>query len=558
MSGMSLTPLASVSRLNIAFGAGAACTSVVHDVSFDLQAGSILALVGESGSGKSVTARALLGLVGEGSHVTADKLEIAGVSVLGDGEAQWRARRGQEVGLVLQDALVSLDPLRPVGSEIREVLDVHDLGSRSARQARVIEALIAAGVPEPERRAQQRSGQLSGGLRQRALIAAAVAGNPRILIADEPTTALDSTVQQQILILLRSLAARGDAVLLITHDIAVVSEIADTVAVMKDGRVVEHGKTAVVLGNPQHIYTRSMLAALPFGKPKGSRLSADNRPSAANGLRERFGTVRQESLPDNRDAVVVEHISKRYRGSAGDWHTVVDDVSFRVDAGKTLGIVGESGAGKSTIARILLGFLEPDAGSVTLLGKRWSGLSERERRPLRSSLQMIYQDPLSSFDPRLDVERILKGALQAIGVTDKTAVHRRSLQLLDFVGLQEKHLAASPLTLSGGQRQRVSIARALAPEPAILLCDEPVSALDALTQAQVLDLLIDIQNELGLTYVFISHDLGVVHHVSYDILVLKAGHVVEHGPAQTIYAAPSHPYTQLLFECVPHPIARAS
>lgn len=538
-------PRVKVSGLSVTFASGAERQLVVDNISFELLAGQILALVGESGSGKSVTGRVLLGLAGKGAEVSAEHLQIEGDSVLGDDEHTWQARRGRQVGLILQDALVSLDPRRTIGAEIREVLDAHQLGSKDQRSARVLHALVEAGVPEPLLRSQQRSGQLSGGLRQRALIAAAIAGEPRILIADEPTTALDSSTQRQVLSLLRRLAERGDAILLITHDMAVVSEIADQVAVMQNGRIVESGATAQVLGAPQHAYTQALLAALPAGKPKGVRLSDAAPIKHAGG--------RAPALVEKTPAIAANQLGKHYQG-----RVVLENVSFSLAAGQTLGLVGESGAGKSTLARILLGQLAPDNGSVHLLGHPWSTLSERHRRPLRPALQMIYQDPLGSFDPRLDVRRILRDALQAIAVTDKATVQRRSLQLLDFVGLSARHLERSPRLLSGGQRQRVAIARALATEPSILLCDEPVSALDASTQAQVLDLLSDIQRELGLSYLFISHDLDVIHHVSDEILVLRQGRVVEQGPAEALYKNPREPYTRQLLNDLPRFIAPQS
>jgi peptide/nickel transport system ATP-binding protein len=544
--------LVRVAGLSVTFGSGASAAAAVRDVSFTLDAGRILALVGESGSGKSVTGRTLLGLSGSGAKVTAEHLEIDGQSVLGDTERSWRVRRGRQVGLVLQDALVSLDPLRSVGAEIREVLDAHGIGHRASRAERVIAALRESGLPEPERRAKQRSGHLSGGQRQRALIAAAIAAHPRILIADEPTTALDATVQRQILLLLRSIAERGSAILLITHDLGVVSEVADDVAVMKDGQIVETGRTEAVLRYPRHAYTRALLAAVPAGKPQRQRLSSAPAAAAISGFRHRPRQGWDEAaIGDSRQAaIIVDSIAKSYRAPRGVSVKAVDAVSFRVGYGRTLGLVGESGAGKSSIARILLGLDEPDTGTVILLGQRWSGLTTRQRRPLRSSLQMVYQDPLSSFDPRWDVDQILRDALGSIGLNDKAKARKRAVELLDIVGLQAKHLSASPLQLSGGQRQRVAIARALAPEPAILLCDEPVSALDASTQAQVLDLLLDIQIEFSLTYVFISHDLGVVYHVSDDILVLKDGRAIEYGPAEAIYHNPSDPYTHDLFASV--------
>ncbi|MCB8877498.1 dipeptide ABC transporter ATP-binding protein [Acidisoma silvae] len=505
--------------------------TVLRDISFTLQAGRILAIVGESGSGKSVTGRSLLGLAGAGAVVTAQRLEIVGQPVLGLSQRAWRRLRGKEIGLVLQDAMVSLDPLRPVAAEIGEVLAVHDIGSRGTRPARVIEALTEAGVPRPEERARQRSGELSGGLRQRALVAAAIAARPRILIADEPTTALDPTVQRQILDLLRTMAERGDAVLLITHDMGVVSAVADDVLVLKDGHVIEQGPAQDILRTPRHAYTRSLLAAVPGHRSGPSRIAETS---------------------DETPALAVSGLTKHYPRPDGAPVAVVQDISFTLRQGRTLGLVGESGAGKSTVGRMLLGMTEPDAGAVRLLGDPWSGIAEPLRRSRRAAIQMIYQDPLSSFDPRLTVRDILLDALHAAGLRDKPAALRRAGELLAQVGLPERIIPQSPRILSGGQRQRVAIARAIATNPRVLICDEPVSALDVITQAQVLELLDSLQKRLNLSMVFISHDLGVIGQVSDDIMVLRDGQVVEHGAADAIITAPKHPYTRQLFEAALH------
>jgi peptide/nickel transport system ATP-binding protein len=537
---------------------------VVHDVSLTLRPGSCLGIVGESGSGKSVTARSLLGLNGERAAVRADSLEAAGTDLLRSSDAQLRALRGRRIGYVLQDALVSLDPLRRVGAEIAEPLRVHGV-PRSAREGRVHELLAAAGVPEPELRARQLPSELSGGLRQRALIAAALALDPEVLIADEPTTALDVTVQAQILSLLEANLAAGRAIILISHDLAVVERLADEVLVMKDGRVVEQGPTSQVLSRPADPYTRRLLAAVPSARSRGSRLSDASPLELSARDRERLGARRTGARRPEADGdgapaaeppvLQVEHISKRFRGPDGRERTVVDDVSFALAPGETLGIVGESGSGKSTTARIALALTEPSAGRVLLDGEAWSGLRERRRRERRGRISVVPQDPLGSFDPRWDVGRTIADAIPADvgGSARSEARFRRVSELLEAVGLTAAHARRHPLTLSGGQRQRVAIARALATSPEILVLDEPVSALDVSIQAQVLDLLGDLQEALGTAHLFISHDLGVVHHVSDRVLVMKAGRVVEQGTADDVFFRPRHDYTRELVAALPHP-----
>lgn len=547
-------PVLEVEGLDVWFGRGAAERHVVQDVSFQVRPGRALALVGESGSGKSVTARALVGLAGDGSRVSARSLRHRGRDLLALRDRQWRAVRGADIGFVLQDALVSLDPLRPVGAEIEETLTLHRFGDRTARRERVLRALTDAGVPEPELRARQRPGELSGGLRQRALIASAIALDPGLLIADEPTTALDASVQAQILALLAGFAERGDALVVISHDLSVVARLADDIAVMYQGRIVEQGPTAQVLGNPRDPYTQRLLDAVPSAHRRGTRLSpgTPRRHSATARLRP------HADVDATRPVLSVDGLRKSYRGPDGSWRTVVDDVSFHLLPGRTLGVVGESGSGKTTTARAVLGFVDPDGGTVELDGQPWSALPESRRRGRRHDIGVVYQDPLSSFDPRHTVRAVLTDALASIGVTDRGVVADRIAELLDQVGLEAEHLDRRPLQLSGGQRQRVAIARALAPEPRVLLCDEPVSALDVSIQAQVLDLLVDLQRDLGVSYVFISHDLGVVHHISDDVLVLKDGRVVEHGTADQVFTAPQHPYTRQLLDAVPRLDARQS
>ena len=527
-----------VDGLNIDF----AGKRVVHNLSFTLEPGQTLALVGESGSGKSVTARSLIGLTAANAQVSARTLSYGGQDLLSLSERQWRDVRGRQVGFVLQDALVSLDPLRPVGKEILEVLKTHRWGDRRSRRERVLELLQLVGVPEPELRALQRPDQLSGGLRQRALIASALALDPGLVIADEPTTALDATVQAQILGVLQDIKARGNSLLIISHDLAVVAQLADHVLVLRHGEVVEQGPMEQVLRNPRHPYTRSLLDAVPAEHPRGARLSPGRQPVATR-------PATGELLLQARD------LGKRYIGPDRQLRQVVDGVSFDLYAGRTLGIVGESGSGKSTVARIALGLLEPDAGSVRFLDQPWAGTAnaaplEKDRRARRSEISVIYQDPLSSFDPRWSVGQILADALDVAGVAP-TEQPERVAQLLSQVRLPADLANRRPLQLSGGQRQRVAIARAIASNPKVIVCDEPVSALDVSVQAQVLDLLADLQAELGLAYLFISHDLGVIRHVSDEVLVMRQGQVVESASVEDLFNHPQHDYTRRLLGAVP-------
>ncbi|MCV7424069.1 ABC transporter ATP-binding protein [Mycobacterium yunnanensis] len=534
------TPVLRVDDLTVAFGG----EPVVGGVSFEVAPGECFAIVGESGSGKSVTARTLLGLAGDGADVAATTLELQGKSVLGNRDRDWRRVRGRQVGFVLQDALVSLDPLRTVGREIGETLRLHRVGSRARRRERVLELLATVGVPEPELRARQLPHELSGGQRQRALIASAIALDPPLLIADEPTTALDVTVQAQILELLAAMKDRGTGLVLISHDLSVVSRLADRVAVMRHGRFVEQGSVADVLTAPSHPYTRTLLDAVPATHRKGSRLSG--APSA---------DMDPTPVDQPRDEVLVaaEHLVKRFRGPDGVERTAVDDVSFTIGVGETLGIVGESGSGKTTTAQLVLALLAPDEGTVRLRSAPWSEATEAQRRPRRRQISVIYQDPLGSFDPRWTVRRIVEDAVPPETHRGDVARRQRAAALLADVGLAEEHLDRRPLLLSGGQRQRVAIARALAPGPALIVCDEPVSALDVTIQAQVLDLLADLQRRLGLSYLFISHDLGVVHHVADRVLVMRDGRIVESGSAADIFANPRDPYTRALVASVPRP-----
>jgi peptide/nickel transport system ATP-binding protein len=568
---MTAAALIDIAGLSIGFRHANGGAPLVRDLDLTIHAGECVALVGESGSGKSLTARSLLGLAGHDALVHAARFRIDGRDALTFGERDWRALRGTFAGLVMQDALVSLDPLRTIGAEVGEVLAHHRLlRTRKAIAARVQQVMADVGIPEPAQRARQHAHELSGGLRQRALIAAAVAGQPALIVADEPTTALDVTVQVQVLAVLKERLKQGVGVLLISHDLSVVAGIADRVLVMHDGVVVDAGTHDEVLTHPRHPYTKQLLAARPSASSKGYRLgsarfvgSTDEAP--ASGTEQTATTtagavsILREPLPvrhrdTSRTVLEVQGIGKRYRRPGADSKerfTALEDVSFTVGAGEVVGIVGESGSGKSTCASIVLGLLEPDAGEVRLLGAKWNGhaIRERDRTALRTRLQYIPQDPLSAFDPRYTVRRLLEESLFAQGLS-KPQTTARAVALLEQVGLSAAFLDRRPPSLSGGQRQRIAIARALAPEPALIVCDEPVSALDVYVQAQVLDLLGELQAKLGTALLFISHDLDVVQHISDRVLVFKEGRLIEQGEPEQVFGSPVHPYTRLLVSAV--------
>nr|WP_233251670.1 ABC transporter ATP-binding protein [Serinibacter arcticus] len=519
-----------VEDLHVTFGRGAGAASVLRGVSLRVAPGECVAVVGESGAGKSVLSRALLGLAGEGGStatVTAARFDLAGQDARDLSQRRWRRLRGARVGLVMQDALGSLDPLRTVGAEVREALEAHPgrRRSRADRHEAVLTALADAGLDQPAVRAAQRSGDLSGGMRQRALIASAIVGSPDLLVLDEPTTALDATVAAGVLALLARLRDEGTAMILVSHDLRAVSRVADRVVVLRDGVVVEQGTTAQVLSAPAEAYAQRLVAAVPRGpKPPpatGGAPSSPDRPAALEGT----GLRRTYPLP------------------GGGALAAVDDVSLRLEHGRALGVVGESGSGKSTLARLLLAAERPDTGEVRRDGEPWSSLDERARRPLRRHVRLVPQDPLASTDPRLDVGAVLRDAITGVG---RRPERGEVDSLLAQVLLGPEIAARRPRTLSGGQRQRVAIARALAADPDVLVCDEPVSALDVTVQAEILDLLRDLQVRRGLSLVLISHDLAVVRQVCDDVVVMKDGRVVEHGEVERVWADPAHPFTRAL------------
>lgn len=496
---MSANPALDVQGLRVRFDSA----TVVDAVSFTVAPGECVAIVGESGAGKSLTARALLGLTPVGATVVADRLHIDGVDARHLRDAAWRRLRGTRIALVSQDALVALDPLQRIGDEVAEPLRLHPevrTDGESVPES-VRRLLRRVWMPEPGRRARQYPHELSGGLRQRALIASALAGAPAVLVADEPTTALDATVQARILDLLREIADAGTAVLFISHDFAAVRRLADRVLVMRDGVVVESGDVAQVLEAPQHEYTRQLIAAT---------------------LHEPRLRTPGEGVP----ALRATGVSKAFAGI-----DAVHEASFVVTQGRTLGIVGESGSGKTTLARMIVGVERPDSGEIV-------GRSGRH-------VQLVHQNPLGAFDPRWTIGRSLREALAAGGVP-RDARSQRVDALLAEVDLDAGLATRRASELSGGQRQRAAIARALAADPEILVLDEPVSALDPSVRERVLRLLLRLQRERQLTMVFVSHDLDVVRAVADDVLVMQDGVVVEQGTCAEVFVSPQHPFTREL------------
>ncbi|MEW2129541.1 ABC transporter ATP-binding protein [Streptomyces sp. NPDC005435] len=529
---MSTPPLLQLTGLDVDFDGRPA----VRDVHLTLDRGEVLGLVGESGSGKSATALAVLGLL-PGNAVARGSVRLDGTELLGAPERELNAVRGRRIAMVFQDPLSAFTPVYRVGDQIAEAVRAHHDISRARAAARAAELLELVGIPEPALRARAFPHEFSGGMRQRAMIAMAIANDPDVLLADEPTTALDVTIQAQILDVLRTAQrATGAAMLLVSHDLGVIAGTADRVAVMRDGRVVEQGTAEQVYGSPREPYTRELLAAVP-------RLDTPRVPAPATG--QPVLTVRglTRTFPVRTGAVL--------RRRTGTVHAV-DGVDLDLRRGQTLAVVGESGSGKSTTLFELLELAAPEGGTVELFGKRLGTLTQAERRELRRRVQVVFQDPMASLDPRMPVGDIVAEPLRAQGA-DRTSAARAVPELLARVGLDPGHADRYPHEFSGGQRQRVGIARALSVAPELLLLDEPVSALDVSVQAEVLDLLQRLKEELGLAYLLVSHDLSVVRNIADRVSVVYLGRTVEAGPVDEVFARPRHPYTQALLSAVPLP-----
>ncbi|MEM6740787.1 MAG: ABC transporter ATP-binding protein [Pseudomonadota bacterium] len=522
------SPLLSVFGLTVALPPDGDRPEAVSGVSFDIAPGETLCLVGESGSGKSVIGQAILGMLPSALPVTGGEISWQGTSMPAQRDAAFAGIRSAEISMIFQDASASLNPVRTIGAQLAEVLAVHGI-AKSERKARVRDTLRDVALPEPERIARSYPHQLSGGQAQRAVIAAALLLAPRLLIADEPTTALDVTTQAEILALIARLKAERElAVLFVTHDFGVVAEIADRVAVMKDGIQVETGAAQEVLNRPQHAYTQRLIAAVtPPERPPNPR--------------------------DDTRVLEARNVNLIYRsglfGGRQSFHAV-RDVSLEISAGQTVAVVGESGSGKSSLARCLLRLEDIDSGSITFKGAEISCLTGNALRSLRRSMQVVLQDPYSALNPRQTIRAAIAEGPIIHGATAKDA-QRTADALMELVGLSAQAGGRYPQEFSGGQRQRICIARALALEPELLIADEAVSALDVSIQAQILDLFADMQARYGFAILFITHDLSVARAIADDILVMRQGEIVERGPASQIFDAPAHPYTADLLAAAP-------
>ncbi len=526
-------PVLQVEGLTVRLPAHADRQDAVSDVHLALRRNEILCVVGESGSGKSVTASAVMRLLPEGGpRITEGRILLDGIDLRNASEEAMRSLRGRRIGMIFQEPMSALNPMMRIGDQVAEVLEAHGVPA-AQRAAKVVELLTAVGLPDPAHIGARHPHRLSGGQRQRVLIAMALALEPDILIADEPTTALDVTTQAQILRLIRDLQrSRGMGVLFITHDFGVVREIADRVVVMQKGRIVEMGTARQVLDAPREAYTQALLAAVP-----------------------KFRTEAREDVSGAPVLLQVEGLGKSYRsrglfGRGKPAAKAIDGVDFVVRAGETVGLVGESGSGKSTVGRCLARILRPDEGAIRFQGTDIAQLDRAALQPWRQKIQMIFQDPFDSLNPRMSVGRsIMAGPL--VNGASQAEARRRMGELLERVGLSAAVADRYPHEFSGGQRQRIGIARALAVDPQLLIADEAVSALDVSVQAQVLELLNSIQRDLRIAILFITHDLRVASQMCHRILVMHRGAIVERGLTADIFARPQHPYTVSLMQAVP-------
>ncbi len=608
-------PLLEVSHLRTVFDTEEGTVVAVDDVSFEVGEGEVFAIVGESGSGKSVTALSLMGLIGGGrGHVAGGQIRFAGRDLLAEGERGWRRLRGRDISMIFQDPMTSLNPVYTVGDQVAEVVRIHTKCTRAAAMESAVEMLARVGIPNPRRRAGEYPHQFSGGMRQRAMIAMAMIGQPRLLIADEPTTALDVTIQAQILDLLASIRSEyGTAIILITHDLGVVAGFSDRVMVMYGGRVHETGPTRDIFYRSRGPYTWGLLDTIPrLDRPPGLDLNpiegsapslitpppgcrfeprcrhaqdvcrdsvpslvphregghltachfADDpewlgsRPSAGSVVEAPARIRRRESSALLEVVDLVKHIPitggmvlSRRAGHV----KAVDGISLSINRGETFGLVGESGCGKTTTGRLIMRLLRPTSGQIRFGGQDVLSLSGSDLRTYRRKVQMVHQDPYASLNPRMRLRDIVAEPLRIHGEDTRAGIRKRVQELFEVVGLDVTYGSRYPHELSGGQRQRIGIARALALQPELLILDEPVSALDVSIQAQILNLLSQLQHELDLTYLIIAHDLAVVRHLSRRVGVMYLGRIVEMGDREEVYQRPSHPYSQALLSAIPVP-----
>lgn len=530
-----------VNDLSVSFLTSDKEFEAVQGVSFEVKKGETLGIVGESGSGKSVTARSIMRLLpSPPSYMKNGEIEFLGESLVNKTEKEMENIRGRDISMIFQDPMTSLNPTIRIGKQIAESLIKHQKLSKKEAKKQTIELLKLVGIKNSEERFNQYPHEFSGGMRQRAMIAIALACRPALLIADEPTTALDVTIQAQILNLMKDMQKRfGTSIILITHDLGVVAGMCDRVAVMKDGKIVETGTTEEIFESPKHTYTKRLLNALP-------RLDEKKKPKRPS--------LRTHDIEEGKPLLDVKSLKQHFQVGKGNVLKAVDNISFFIKPGETLGLVGESGSGKSTTGRAILRLHEPTDGDILYQGMAINRLNKDELKTMRRHMQMIFQDPYSSLNPRFKVLDIIGQALD-IHRLSKTKEERKQRveELLVMVGLEPSHAMRYPHEFSGGQRQRIGIARALAVDPDFIVCDEPLSALDVSIQSQIVELLEDLQHRLGLTYLFIAHDLSMVKHISDRVAVMYAGKIVELAESEELYANPQHPYTKSLLSAIPIP-----
>ena len=547
-----MSGLLEIEGLRVAFGAGRDRDVAVEDVGFSIPRRGTFALLGESGSGKSVTALSVMRLLPEAARIEAGEIRLNGQDLLDLPEARMRGIRGGTVGMIFQEPMMSLNPVMTVGQQVCEPLRRHRRLSKKASMERALELLDAVRVPDPLRHLHEYPHQLSGGMKQRVMIAGALAAEPELLIADEPTTALDVTIQAQVLELLRELQRElGMAMLFITHDLAVAKSMADEVVVMRHGRIVEAGSVEEFFENPQHEYSRNLFAALPDISKRGFRLRGDGSdvneaPIEPAPVAEAGPLLEVEGL--HVHFPIRRGVFRRIVGSV----RAVDGLSFTLREGETFALVGESGCGKTTTGKGLLRLLPVTRGEIRYRGHDLSRSTARGMAPFRSELQIVFQDPFSSLNPRMVVGDIIAEGMQVLGVAREPGERRERVEeLMRQVGLKPSHHNRYPHEFSGGQRQRIAIARALAVNPKLIVCDEPTSALDVTIQAQILNLLQDLQDEHGLTYLFITHNIAVVSWMAHRMAVMREGRIVEQGDTVEILRNPQHEYTRALLSAVP-------
>lgn len=561
-----MDPLLQVKNLVVDFHTEETSVRAVNDISFSIEKGQTVGLVGESGSGKSVTSLCTMGLLSTPpGKIQGGEILFEGKDLLKQTESEMRKIRGNRISMIFQEPMTSLNPVFTVGYQIVEALQLHQKLGKKEAWAKATDLLHEVGIPDPQKRVKAHPHEMSGGQRQRVMIAMAIACRPDLLIADEPTTALDVTIQKQILELLQKLQSQyGMSMLFITHDLGVIGDIADQVIVMYKGNLVEKGSAEAIFKTPQHPYTKGLLACRPSLEKNYNRLATVSDFMDADGNEKTFNEKQlgiktiKPVAGEEKPSLEIRNIKKYYPLKSGwfsrspDFVKAVDDVSLKVYKGRTLGLVGESGCGKTTLGRTILRLIEPSAGQIIYDGTDITALDRHRMRAMRRRMQIIFQDPYASLNPRMSVgSAILEPmTIHNLGANKKDRLDKAAY-LMEKVGLETRFLNRYPHEFSGGQRQRICIARALAVEPEFIICDESVSALDVSIQAQILNLLMDLQEEMGLTYIFISHDLAVVKFISDDLAVMNKGKIVEMAKASEIYSRPQNEYTKKLLDSIP-------